>query len=330
MFKEPLNPGPRPNPTTKITKGISRIKLICPWVYSPQGRAGAAGQCAAGQGAAWPATLPETREGPATAPVTTAPPSTAPERRAGPTAGPARAAGPATGPLRAAGPRIGPANAAPGARRPEGAAEAIERKAATKETAAKVRMFVEKGLVGWWFARFQSCWNSLPRWLEWMCCHPAGSMLLLYTAALSTGRPMLPQGRGTGHAEHSLAYQRRESRRRLAAHPCPNRSPAPIRRCIRFSDCLFPLFLSSSFSPCLRPCVEHGYYSVEQKDRHADTRKFDCLMALLNVGSHGSGVCFEKCVIGLSEFFDCVGRNEFLSNLSLRYLNFRIHILWRN
>lgn len=44
-------------------------------------------------------------------------------------------------------------------------------------------------------------------------------------------------------------------------------------------------------------------------------------MALLNVGSHGSGVCFEKCAIG--KFFDCVGRNEMLQS---RVISFKFVI----
>lgn len=115
-------------------------------LYSPHGAPQWA--ATAGQGAAAPATLPETREGPATAPVTTAPPSTAPERRAGPVAGPARAAGPTIGPLRAAGPRRGPARAAPGAKIAEGAAVATER-TATRKTATRVHMLkdLSKGLL---------------------------------------------------------------------------------------------------------------------------------------------------------------------------------------
>lgn len=230
--------------------------------YSPQGRACAAGQWAAGQGAAWPATLPETREGPATAPVTTAPPSTAPERRAGPTAGPARAAGPATGPLRAAGPRIGPANAAPGARRPDGAASAMER-AATRRTAAKVRMFARRACS--LFQAGGTVWlgGSGGCAVTWLPRSRFYTMGIVYYG--TAGRPMLPptpQGRGTGHAEHSLdawpvslsaAYH---SIMRVGGDngftprgppPCPRRSPAPIRTVASVSAIAF-FFVSFSLS----------------------------------------------------------------------------------
>lgn len=235
--------------------------------YSPQGRACAAGQCAAGQGAAWPATLPETREGPATAPVTTAPPSTAPERRAGPTAGPARAAGPATGPLRAAGPRTGPANAAPGARRPDGAASAIER-AATRKTAAKVRMF-EKGCLFEGLARFQAggtvCLGGSGGCAVTWLARSRFYTGIVYTLLAAQCSRQPPKGGAQDTPNILWTRGRFPSRRlisimRVGGDNGPPVPPEVARsnsdRCIRFSDCFFSfLSFSVSFSEIALPAV---------------------------------------------------------------------------
>lgn len=132
-----------------------------------------------------------------------------------------------------------------------------------------------------------------------MCCHLAGSIPLLYGHCLHTaGRPMLPptpQGRGTGHAEHSLdawpvsfspAYQRYESRRRQRPTRAPGGRPLQFRPLHPFQRLLFFISFFLRFFFWDRIARALAYNTATPSSRKIDTqivRKFDCLMGWTRV-----------------------------------------------
>lgn len=132
-----------------------------------------------------------------------------------------------------------------------------------------------------------------------MCCHLAGSIPLLYGHCLHTaGRPMLPptpQGRGTGHAEHSLdawpvsfspAYQHYESRRRQRPTRAPGGRPLQFRPLHPFQRLLFFISFFLRFFFWDRIARALAYNTATPSSRKIDTqivRKFDCLMGWTRV-----------------------------------------------
>lgn len=144
-----------------------------------------------------------------------------------------------------------------------------------------------------------------------MCCHLAGSIPLLYGHCLHCWPPNAPANPPRAGHRTRRTFSGRVAGFLLAglsalwesaattAHPCPRRSPAPIQTVASVSAIAFFHFFLSPFlflrSHCPRSCVQHGY-SVEQKDRHADSSQV-WLFNGLNAGSHGLGG-FEKCAIG--------------------------------